>query len=110
LVAFAFLTPFFFLRGGLNVSLGAVFTNLGRLGILFATKMVPKIGLVLPLARRYGPSMPASRRLWTSGRDHRPDTVLAAGQRGRALGDHPHRDRPALILAGCRSRAGGRRG
>jgi Kef-type K+ transport system membrane component KefB len=26
-VAFAFLTPFFFLKGGLNVSLGAVFAN-----------------------------------------------------------------------------------
>ena len=30
-VAFAFLTPFFFLKGGLNVSLGAVFANLGVL-------------------------------------------------------------------------------
>jgi Kef-type K+ transport system membrane component KefB len=54
-VAFAFLTPFFFLRGGLNVSLGAVFANLGLLGVLFAAKMVPKIGLVMPLARRYVP-------------------------------------------------------
>ena len=43
-VAFAFLTPFFFIRGGLNVSLGAVFANLGLLGILFAAKMVPKVG------------------------------------------------------------------
>jgi Kef-type K+ transport system membrane component KefB len=55
IVAFAFLTPFFFLRGGLNVSLGAVIANLGLLTLLFATKMVPKIGLVLPLARRYVP-------------------------------------------------------
>jgi Kef-type K+ transport system membrane component KefB len=54
-VAFAFLTPFFFLRGGLLVSLGAVFANLGLLAVLFAAKMVPKIGLVLPLARRYAP-------------------------------------------------------
>jgi Kef-type K+ transport system membrane component KefB len=54
-VAFAFLTPFFFLRGGLNVSLSAVAANLGLLGVLFAAKMVPKIGLVLPLARRYVP-------------------------------------------------------
>jgi Kef-type K+ transport system membrane component KefB len=54
-VAFAFLTPFFFIRGGLNVSLGAVFANLGLLGILFAAKMVPKISLVLPLARRFVP-------------------------------------------------------
>jgi len=54
-VAFAFLTPFFFLRGGLNVSLSAVFANLGLLAALFAAKMVPKIGLVFPLARRYVP-------------------------------------------------------
>jgi Kef-type K+ transport system membrane component KefB len=54
-VAFAFLTPFFFLRGGMNVSLGAVFANLGILGLLVAAKMVPKMGLVLPLARRAVP-------------------------------------------------------
>jgi Kef-type K+ transport system membrane component KefB len=54
-VAFAFLTPFFFLRGGMNVSLGAVFANLGVLGVLAAAKLVPKFGLVLPLARRYAP-------------------------------------------------------
>jgi Kef-type K+ transport system membrane component KefB len=54
-VAFAFLTPFFFLRGGLNVSLGAVFANLGLLALLFASKMLPKIVLILPLARRSVP-------------------------------------------------------
>ena len=54
-VAFAFLTPFFFLRGGLNVSLGAVFANLGLLAVLFAAKLVPKVGLIMPLARRYAP-------------------------------------------------------
>jgi Kef-type K+ transport system membrane component KefB len=54
-VAFAFLTPFFFLRGGLNVSLGAVAANLGVLVLLVAAKMVPKVGLVLPLARRHVP-------------------------------------------------------
>ncbi len=52
-VAFAFLTPFFFLRGGMNVSLAAVFANLGILGVLVAAKMVPKLGLIYPLARRY---------------------------------------------------------
>jgi Kef-type K+ transport system membrane component KefB len=45
-VAFAFLTPFFFLRGGLNVSLGAVFANLGVLAALVAAKMVPKLALI----------------------------------------------------------------
>jgi len=54
-VAFAFLTPFFFLRGGMNVSLGAVLANLGVLGVLFGAKMAPKIALVLPLARRHVP-------------------------------------------------------
>jgi Kef-type K+ transport system membrane component KefB len=51
-VAFAFLTPFFFLKGGLNVSLGAVVANLGLLAILLLAKMVPKVVFVLPLARR----------------------------------------------------------
>jgi Kef-type K+ transport system membrane component KefB len=54
-VAFAFLTPFFFLKGGLNVSLGAVATNVGALLVLLAAKMVPKIAFVLPLARRAAP-------------------------------------------------------
>ncbi len=54
-VAFAFLTPFFFLRGGMNVSLGAVFANLALLAVLAGAKLVPKFGLVLPLARRFVP-------------------------------------------------------
>ncbi len=52
IVAFAFLTPFFFLKGGLNVSLAAVFSNLGLLGILLLAKMAPKVAFVYPLARR----------------------------------------------------------
>jgi Kef-type K+ transport system membrane component KefB len=51
-VAFAFLTPFFFLKGGLNVSLGAVVSNLGLLGVLLAAKMLPKLSLIYPLAQR----------------------------------------------------------
>ncbi len=52
-VAFAFLTPFFFLKGGMSVSAGALWANLGVLGLLFAGKMVPKLAGVYPLARRY---------------------------------------------------------
>ena len=52
-VTFAFLTPFFFLKGGMSVSLGALWSNLGVLGALFAAKMLPKLGAVYPLARRY---------------------------------------------------------
>jgi Kef-type K+ transport system membrane component KefB len=51
-VAFAFLTPFFFIKGGMNVSLGAVVGNLGLLAVLLAAKMIPKIGFIYPLARR----------------------------------------------------------
>jgi Kef-type K+ transport system membrane component KefB len=51
-VAFAFLTPFFFIKGGLNVSLGAVFSNLGILGALLLTKMAPKVAFIYPLSRR----------------------------------------------------------
>jgi Kef-type K+ transport system membrane component KefB len=54
-VAFAFLTPFFFVKGGLNVSLAAVFSNLGLLAVLLAAKMIPKLALVYPLARRADP-------------------------------------------------------
>jgi Kef-type K+ transport system membrane component KefB len=52
-VAFAFLTPFFFLKGGMNVSAGALWANLGILALLFVAKMVPKFAGVYPLARRY---------------------------------------------------------
>jgi len=52
IVAFAFLTPFFFIKGGLNVSLRAVFSNLGLLGVLLLTKIVPKVAFIYPLARR----------------------------------------------------------
>ena len=52
-VAFAFLTPFFFLKGGMNVSAHALWVNLSALVLLFVGKMVPKFGGVYPLARRF---------------------------------------------------------
>ncbi len=52
-VAFAFLTPFFFLKGGMSVSAGALWANLGILALLFLGKMVPKFGGIYPLARRF---------------------------------------------------------
>jgi Kef-type K+ transport system membrane component KefB len=51
-VAFAFLTPFFFIKGGINVALGAVAANVGILAVLVAAKMLPKLAFVYPLARR----------------------------------------------------------
>lgn len=54
-VAFAFLTPFFFLKGGMNVSLGLVWANLPLLGMLFLVKLVTKGLGVYPPAIRYLP-------------------------------------------------------
>lgn len=54
-VAFALLTPFFFLKGGLNVSLGLVWANIGLLALLLAVKQATKILGVYPLAIRYVP-------------------------------------------------------
>ena len=59
-VAFAFLTPFFFLRGGMNVSLAAVFANLGVLGVLVGGEDGPEARLRLPA--RAPPRAPARRR------------------------------------------------
>jgi Kef-type K+ transport system membrane component KefB len=52
-VAFALLTPFFFLNSGMKVSLPLVWASLGLLGLLLAVKLVAKFAAVYPLARRY---------------------------------------------------------
>jgi Kef-type K+ transport system membrane component KefB len=52
-VAFAFLTPLFFFKGGMSVSVSALWANLGVLALLFGAKMLPKLAGVYPLARRY---------------------------------------------------------
>jgi len=62
-VAFAFLTPFFFLKGGLNVSLGLVWANLGLLVVLFGVKQVTKLVGVYPLSIRY---LPAREAMFTT--------------------------------------------
>jgi len=54
-VAFALLTPFFFLKSGMNVSLPAVVANLGWLFALFGVKLAAKFIGVYPLARRFVP-------------------------------------------------------
>src|SRR3989442_726720 len=54
-VAFALLTPFFFLKGGMNVSLALVWSNAGLLVLLLLVKQVTKFAGVYPLARRYVP-------------------------------------------------------
>ena len=52
-VSFAFLTPIFFLKGGLNVDLKYLATGAGLLGLFLAVKIVTKFAGVLPAALRY---------------------------------------------------------
>lgn len=51
-VAFAILTPFFFLKSGMNISIPAVGANLGWLAMLFGVKIITKLLGVFPVARR----------------------------------------------------------
>ncbi|MDO8692243.1 MAG: cation:proton antiporter [Dehalococcoidia bacterium] len=52
-VAFAVLTPFFFIKAGMNVSLGALWSNLGLMVLFLVVKLMTKMAGVLPFARRY---------------------------------------------------------
>lgn len=54
-VAFALLTPFFFIRSGMNVSLPLVLANLGLMLALLGVKLATKGIAVYPPARRYVP-------------------------------------------------------
>ena len=54
-IAFGIVTPFFFLKGGLNVSLGALGSSLALVAILFLLKIVAKSLGVFPLALKYLP-------------------------------------------------------
>jgi Kef-type K+ transport system membrane component KefB len=51
-VAFALLTPFFFIRSGMNVSFAAVWANAGLVAVLFLVKLASKFLGVYPVARR----------------------------------------------------------
>lgn len=52
-VSFAFLTPIFFLRGGLNVDVKYLATGAGLLGLFLAVKIATKLVGVMPAALRY---------------------------------------------------------
>ncbi len=54
-VAFAIITPFFFINGGMNISLKLLLLNLGLLVQMFLVKQVTKIVGVYPLAKKYLP-------------------------------------------------------
>jgi Sodium/hydrogen exchanger family len=117
-VAFAFLTPFFFLRGGMNVSLGAVFANLGCLSCRrreAPAKARAGAAAGAPLRASARPVHDASDEhrsdlrddqlaLWPAGPYHRPHPVLAAGDGRRALCDRSDRDRATVVQPRRRSR------
>jgi Kef-type K+ transport system membrane component KefB len=55
-IAFAILTPFFFLKAGMNVSVTALSSQLVLLGVLFLIKVGSKFVGVYPLAHKYVPA------------------------------------------------------
>ncbi len=52
-VVFGFLTPFYFLKAGLLVSLPAVYAGAGIIAAMFAVKVAAKFAGVLPLTRAF---------------------------------------------------------
>jgi Kef-type K+ transport system membrane component KefB len=118
-VAFAMLTPFFFLASGMNVSLPLVVANLGLLAALLVIKLALKGVAVYPLARRYArPHATFTTLLMSTGltfgtisatygplrRDHHPSPVLRPGHRRRPVRRGADRDRTALLLTRSRHR------
>ena len=53
-IAFAFLTPFFFLRAGVLISVPALAGGAGVIALLFLTKMASKLVGVWPTAAAFG--------------------------------------------------------
>jgi Kef-type K+ transport system membrane component KefB len=53
-IAFAFLTPFFFLRAGVLISVPALVGGAGVIGVLFLTKMAAKLLGIWPTAAAFG--------------------------------------------------------
>jgi len=67
-IAFALLTPFFFLRAGLNISGAALVSGAGLIALLFGVKMVTKLAGVWPSAAWFG----------VAGRERSYTTLLMA--------------------------------
>lgn len=63
-IAFALLTPFFFLRAGLLISFPALVAGAGAIVLLFGLKMITKVIAVWPTAGAF--QMPARDRTYTT--------------------------------------------
>lgn len=55
IIAFGMITPFFFINGGMNISLKLLYQHFGLFVILFGVKQITKIGGIYPFARKYVP-------------------------------------------------------
>lgn len=66
-VSFAFLTPFFFMKSGMRVSLDVLWANAAALGILFGVKMVSKLALFPLVARTCRPHTTFATLLQSTG-------------------------------------------
>lgn len=63
-IAFALLTPFFFLRAGLLISFPAIAAGIGIIAALFAVKMLTKVVAVWPTCAAF--RMPVRERTYTT--------------------------------------------
>jgi Kef-type K+ transport system membrane component KefB len=63
-IAFALLTPFFFLRAGTLISAGALISGAGVIGVLLLVKLVAKLIGVWPVATAFG--LPRRERTYTT--------------------------------------------
>ncbi len=53
-VAFAFITPIFFMNGGMNISMRLLRANAALFGIFMAVKPVTKFASVFPVSKLFG--------------------------------------------------------
>jgi Kef-type K+ transport system membrane component KefB len=67
IVSFAFLTPFFFMKSGMRVSIDVLWADLGVLGILFGAKMAAKLSLYPLVARSCRPHAAFATLLQSTG-------------------------------------------
>ena len=65
-VAFGVITPMFFLKGGMNVSLALIWPQIGLVLAFFLVKLVSKSVAVYPLARQHMPGAPVYATLLMS--------------------------------------------
>ena len=67
IVSFAFLTPFFFMKSGMRVSIDVLWADIGVLGILFGVKMAAKLSLAPLVARACRPHTAFATLLQSTG-------------------------------------------